>query len=372
MARPGHKRAFSLVLPRTSARNLAGFVSKQLEVGRGRHVHEVGQGLQPKLERWLGSSHDDLRDAFVSDFLGRFGKRNGGWRRPRIGTGLWCAGGSGVFHEHRQALGRIRGLADAQAVLEDELRRSVRAARDDGTRHQATGSRDARRASAEMARPLTPGARVAHIGFGIGGRMDEEETRSHEVLVEQALAVRRRVYELRGELVSMVNEVESWVDVVICQYFFGNAAQAQFRSWVLSRLALASKVEVLGVIVREMGVATELAPVLQSLRAANEIRVLHAHSYVDADAGGLVDGQMDLERVLQWQVVRQGKGGQTSVPADVTAMEGELAVVRDAAQAVFTIWGVVGTFKSGGDVARAVGEALALQVHSVHKEEGIS
>jgi hypothetical protein len=219
---------------------------------------------------------------------------------------------------------------------------------------------------------LTPGARVAHIGFGIGGRMDEEETRSHEVLVEQALAVRRRVYELRGELVSMVNEVESWVDVVICQYFFGNAAQAQFRSWVLSRLALASKVEVLGVIVREMGVATELAPVLQSLRAANEIRVLHAHSYVDADAGGLVDGQMDLERVLQWQVVRQGKGGQTSVPADVTAMEGELAVVRDAAQAVFTMWGVVGTFKSGGDVARAVGEALALQVHSVHKEEGIS
>jgi hypothetical protein len=32
-----------------------------------------------------------------------------------------------------ETLGRIRGLADAEAVLEDELRRAVREARDNGT-----------------------------------------------------------------------------------------------------------------------------------------------------------------------------------------------------------------------------------------------
>jgi IS30 family transposase len=32
-----------------------------------------------------------------------------------------------------ETLGRIRGLADARDVLEEELRRSVRAARDEGT-----------------------------------------------------------------------------------------------------------------------------------------------------------------------------------------------------------------------------------------------
>ena len=70
--------------------------------------------------------------------------------------------------------------------------------------------------------------------------------------MDQAVAVRRRLYELRGELVSQVSELETFVDAVITHYFFGSASQTQFQSWVLSRLALASKIELLGVILREI------------------------------------------------------------------------------------------------------------------------
>jgi hypothetical protein len=106
---------------------------------------------------------------------------------------------------------------------------------------------------------------------------------------------------------------------------------------------------------------------LKVVRAANEIRTLHAHSYVDPDIRGLVNGRIDWETVLQWQVIRQGKGGRTSALADVVAMEGELVAVRDGFQAVFTVWGVVATWKSGGDVPEAVRDALALPLHSTQE-----
>ena len=52
------------------AKSLAGYVSKELEAGRDRHAYDVGQGFQPKVERWLGSSDEDLRDAFDQRFGG--------------------------------------------------------------------------------------------------------------------------------------------------------------------------------------------------------------------------------------------------------------------------------------------------------------
>jgi hypothetical protein len=64
------------------AKSLAGYVSMELEAGCGRHAYEVGQGFQPKVERWLGSSDDGLRDAFVERFGGELWQAE--WRSEEI------------------------------------------------------------------------------------------------------------------------------------------------------------------------------------------------------------------------------------------------------------------------------------------------
>lgn len=59
------------------------------------------------------------------------------------------------------------------------------------------------------------------------------------------------------------------------------------------------------------------------------------------------------------KIIRRGKGGIRSGPADVLDVESDCQAVRDSFQAIFTLWAFVAKWKSGGDLPKVVPEALS-------------
>jgi hypothetical protein len=80
------------------AKSLAGYVAKELEAGRGRHVYDVGEGFQPEVEDLLGESDDRLRDLVVQRFGGELWEAEWGseevedWHGPLVRWWVWRAG----------------------------------------------------------------------------------------------------------------------------------------------------------------------------------------------------------------------------------------------------------------------------------------
>jgi hypothetical protein len=80
------------------AKNLASYVAKELEAGRGRHAYDVSQGFQPQVEDLLGESDDGLRDLLVQRFDGELwqaewrSEDGEDWRGPLVRWWVWSVG----------------------------------------------------------------------------------------------------------------------------------------------------------------------------------------------------------------------------------------------------------------------------------------
>lgn len=104
--------------------------------------------------------------------------------------------------------------------------------------------------------------------------------------IEAVKAELANIYRLRGEIVSRVNEFEAYADTAIAGYFgivTDNPLSDQFRIWILARTSFSAKLEIIGEIVREVGIEEQTKPLLGRLKWANDIRNRIAHSHMSLD-----------------------------------------------------------------------------------------
>jgi hypothetical protein len=104
--------------------------------------------------------------------------------------------------------------------------------------------------------------------------------------IEAAKAELANIYRLRGEIVSRVNEFEAYADTAVAGYFGivpANPLSDQFRMWVLARTSFSAKLEIIGEIVREVGIEEQAKPLLGRLTRANDTRNRIAHSHMSLD-----------------------------------------------------------------------------------------
>lgn len=137
----------------------------------------------------------------------------------------------------------------------------------------------------------------------------------------EAHAKRREIYALRGEVISVVSELEGAVDRILTIYFVPPGKDAPHRSsdfglWILPRLSLAEKIDILSSLAKRLGISEYTNPLLQELRFANAFRADQAHSHVGLNDDGVHKEEIVWSELLQWTVTRKSKAGIRTSPAD--------------------------------------------------------
>lgn len=91
---------------------------------------------------------------------------------------------------------------------------------------------------------------------------------------------------LRGLFIRLLNEQESYLDGVLTAYFGAHHHKRadHFRSWILAKLGMAAKVDIMADIFKTLGVEPEFRDSLATLRGAVQHRNALAHSYESIDA----------------------------------------------------------------------------------------
>lgn len=93
---------------------------------------------------------------------------------------------------------------------------------------------------------------------------------------------RSEIYALRGEIISVVNDIEAMIDDFILVFLGHEEEPTRSFVWtsLLARLMLAAKIEIADEISDYLGVKELLRPLMGELRQANTIRAEQAHSTV--------------------------------------------------------------------------------------------
>lgn len=159
---------------------------------------------------------------------------------------------------------------------------------------------------------------------------------------EGAAERRKDIYAIRGEIVSLVAGLESLVDLHIGMYFVSLPAKdhetfsgrpGEFRHWILVRLGLSEKIEILERIASQLGVREKMTIGFRELRFANEFRAEQAHSSVDFNIDGIEEGAVLWDEFLKWQAIRVTKRGVQTKTVDIA----ELRNARDRVEHV-ALW----------------------------------
>jgi hypothetical protein len=188
------------------------------------------------------------------------------------------------------------------------------------------------------------------------------EQSDREAITAAVLARRDEIYRLRGQIVSGVIELESSVDAVMTTYFGQTGVFImRFRSWVLSRLSLSEKIEVLKEVVDELGIKERALPTLTALRRASDVRNNLAHSSVTVNTMS-AEGRT-LEEMLRWQSARQSRQGFGYTAVEIDELERDAVFVRDLGYQVFRLLVAVVARLSGRDPFTAVDELDAANPH---------
>ncbi|HSH59158.1 MAG TPA: hypothetical protein VK988_05845 [Acidimicrobiales bacterium] len=144
--------------------------------------------------------------------------------------------------------------------------------------------------------------------------MSDEEQDLEEVFA-QIEETRRVIFQLRGEYLSLMNSLEGMLDRIIVLYFGQDWPAKEFRSWLLGRIQTSSKIDIIGELLRSVGLHQFAPRYLQALREANAFRNDVAHSAVDVDTDALQPGpngtcdESLLDNMLHPSAIRTSRSG---------------------------------------------------------------
>jgi hypothetical protein len=147
--------------------------------------------------------------------------------------------------------------------------------------------------------------------------ISDEQLAELRAIQEHRDAETTALHLLRGQLISYVNILEGQVDHLIRVYFRPghgredrNDVLIQFNSWLLRRLSLSVKREILKQILTELSLDREFRPVLDAINRINLLRDEVAHSTVGLDMRDLTSPERFM--VAEIQHSRTTKKGQRS------------------------------------------------------------
>lgn len=145
--------------------------------------------------------------------------------------------------------------------------------------------------------------------------MSKEEDRFAEAL-ELTDELRHLIYQLRGEYISRMNNLERGLEEIILFYFGHKLPGGEFRSWLLSRITMQGKIEVIREILHSVGLR-EISPTyIQELKTANEYRNALAHSSVGPDLSIVEDEDSLKASLVDLHSIRSTRSGLRAVRVD--------------------------------------------------------
>lgn len=147
--------------------------------------------------------------------------------------------------------------------------------------------------------------------------MENKDANFDEALA-QTNERRDLIYQLRGEYISKINEVEEYLDYLIAFYFENRQSINEFRSLLLSRIPTSGKIDAVAEILKHSGLGDISQRYIQKLKAANNFRNELAHSTVGPDPLKVHDSSLPFEdRFLDLSSVRASRSGVTASPIAV-------------------------------------------------------
>jgi len=130
--------------------------------------------------------------------------------------------------------------------------------------------------------------------------------------VNVGLAERKLIHELRGEILSEVNEIEAWIDSIISLSFgFSgrDSTSENFRTWFLSRISLSDKLFIGRQICNSFEVGHVTKGLFERLAWANDVRNGIAHSHVSIDIDRATATSISATDFLRSRTVRYSRSG---------------------------------------------------------------
>lgn len=186
--------------------------------------------------------------------------------------------------------------------------------------------------------------------------MENDEDDLDEAIA-QKIQLRDLIYQLRGEYISEINEVEEHIDYLIAFYFGNMPSINEFRSLLLSKIQTSKKIDVVGEILRRSGLGEISHRYIQELKAANNFRNELAHSTVGPDPLKAHDESLPLiERILDLSSIRASRSGISATPIAVDDLRDWLG--RTCTLLYWTLFLEAGVLAclDGGDALAAVRE----------------
>jgi hypothetical protein len=128
-------------------------------------------------------------------------------------------------------------------------------------------------------------------------------------ILKAAFVVRERIFSLRGQIISGANDIEGSIDLVLSMYFVQPESTRRFSTWILSRIPLSAKIDVLEDVTAELGLSDHVQDALRRLRRASDLRNDLAHSTVTFNTTVPAISEATMEEFAQWhshRVTRRG------------------------------------------------------------------
>ncbi len=189
--------------------------------------------------------------------------------------------------------------------------------------------------------------------------MSDEEKDVDEIFAQIA-ETRKVIFQLRGEFLSILNSVEGILDRIIIAYFGQDWPANEFRSWLLARIQTSSKIDIIGELLRSVGLHQFAPRYLHELRDANAFRNDVAHSAVDVDSDALQLGpdgthtESLLYNMLYPSSIRATRAGISVNRIDLDDMRSHVGRLRTVGAWTIHLYIGVLAYENGRDPGVAV------------------
>lgn len=182
----------------------------------------------------------------------------------------------------------------------------------------------------------------AHDAAGAEGTSEEQPAKIDPELrrrIDAANEEQRLIYELRGQILSDVNEMEAQLNYTIAAHFGFTWAKDVYQkrdqmvTWLLSRISLSEKLVAVRQMAEAQGAIEFMKPILNRLAWAVEVRNEAAHSYIGFDLpyeGRPGDDEPNvLEALTKRRSVRQSRTGLSALIVTANHLTKQRDAVRE-------------------------------------------
>jgi hypothetical protein len=178
---------------------------------------------------------------------------------------------------------------------------------------------------------------------------------------DEAFARRTRIYELRGRIMSDVNELEAYLNNCLSAYFkLDRSLDSSFKSWLLSSIQFSAKLEAVKNAAIELGITERTVGTLAKLQRAAAIRNDQAHSHIAFNPSVSEVSAETRAEFLKWHSIRRSRRGLLEQQIEERELQATAAFISGIEIEVLRLWIAFLMGKTAGDATKALDDFDAL------------